>query len=155
MTDKATPGIIPEGFQTYTLGPYSTLIGPLMYRHRTDEKNRACCDVGLVLEERHIGGNNRGHGGLMLTLLDETMGMTAFLQRDKVPTVTVSMNSQFIGATIPGQFLYASARIIQITSTLAFIEGEAFCGDKLVGTASGVWKYLLRARDQRQANQSP
>lgn len=153
MTDKVTPEI-PEGFETRTLGPYSTLIGPLMYRNRTDEQGRPCCDVGLVLEDRHIGGNNRGHGGLMLTLLDETMGMTAFLQRGNAPTVTVSLSSHFIGALVPGQFVYARAKIIQITSTLAFIDGEAFSGDKRVGTASGVWKYLHSARLQRQARPS-
>ncbi|MEZ5507627.1 MAG: hypothetical protein R3F38_17360 [Gammaproteobacteria bacterium] len=52
-----------------------------------------------------------------------------------------------------GQFLYATAEIVQITSTLAFMEGKAFCGGKLIGTGSGVWKYLHSTRIQQQTQQ--
>lgn len=153
MSGNAIQESVPEGFEPNTIGPYSNLIGPLLYRRYTDEQGRQRGEVGLLLEPRHIGGNNRGHGGLLLTMLDEAMGMNAYLQRDSVPTVTVSMNSHFTGATIPGQFLYATAEIVQITSTLAFMEGKAFCGGKLVGTGSGVWKYLHSTRAQQQAQQ--
>ena len=144
--------LIPEGFVTGTIGPYSSLIGPLMYKRYTDDQGRPRGEVGLLLEARHIGGNGRGHGGLLLTLLDEAMGMNAYLQK-KVPTVTVSMTSNFIGATVPGQFLYATAEIVQLTSTLAFMEGKAYCGGKLVGTGNGVWKYLHSRHTQQQAQQ--
>lgn len=153
MSHTIAPETVPEGFVAGTIGPYSTLIGPLMYKRYVDEQGRKRGEVGILLEERHIGGNGRGHGGLLLTLLDEAMGMNAYLQKDRVPTVTVSMNTQFIGATIPGQFLYATAEIVQITSTLAFMEGKAFCGGKLIGTGSGVWKYLHSTRIQQQAQQ--
>lgn len=143
---------VPEGFEPNTIGPYSSLIGPLMYKRFTDEQGRLRGEVGLLLEPRHIGGNGRGHGGLLLTLLDEAMGMNAYLQKE-VPTVTVSMTSNFIGATVPGQFLYATAEIVQLTSTLAFMEGKAYCGGKLVGTGNGVWKYLHSRHTQQQAQQ--
>lgn len=146
MSDNIPQDSIPEGFIANNIGPYSSLIGPLLYRRFTDEQGRKRGEVGLLLEARHIGGNNRGHGGLLLTLLDEAMGMNAYLQKDKLPTVTVSMNTQFTGAMIPGQFIYATGEIVQITATLAFMEGKVFCGGKLVGTGSGVWKYLNARR---------
>ncbi len=152
MSRKVVQESVPEGFAAGTLGPYSNLIGPLMYKHYIDEQGRKRGEVGLLLEERHIGGNGRGHGGLLLTLLDEAMGMTAYLQKE-VPTVTVSLNSHFIGATLPGQFFYATAEIIQLTATMAFMEGKAFCGGKLVGTGSGVWKFLHSKRMDQQAQQ--
>ena len=151
MSDNIPPDSIPEGFIANTLGPYSSLIGPLLYRRFTDEQGRKRGEVGLLLEPRHIGGNNRGHGGLLMTLLDESMGMNAYLQKDRTPTVTVSMTTQFIGPMIPGQFLYATGEIIQLTSTMAFMEGKAFCGGKLVGTGHGVWKYLHSKRTQPAA----
>jgi acyl-coenzyme A thioesterase PaaI-like protein len=153
MSKTANQESVPEGFVPNTIGPYSNLIGPLLYKRDTDEQGRPRGTVGILLQEHHIGGNGRGHGGLLLTLLDEAMGMNAYLQKDSVPTVTVSMNTNFIGATVPGQFLYATGEIIQITSTLAFMEGKAFCGGKLVGTGSGVWKYLHSTRAQQQAQQ--
>jgi acyl-coenzyme A thioesterase PaaI-like protein len=152
MNANSEPELIPEGFVAGTIGPYSTLIGPLMYKRYTDEQGRKRGEVGLLLKEHHIGGNGRGHGGLMLTLLDEAMGMNAYLQKNQ-PTVTVSMNSHFIGPSLPGQFLYATGEIIQITSTLAFMEGTVYCGGKRVGTGSGVWKYLHSTRIQQQTQQ--
>ena len=152
MNHQVVQENVPEGFIAGTISPYSTLIGPLMYKRYVDEQGRNRGEVGLLLEERHIGGNGRGHGGLLLTLLDEAMGMNAYLQKE-VPTVTVSMTSNFTGATIPGQFLYATAEIVQLTSTMAFMEGKAYCGGKLVGTGSGVWKYLHSTRQQQQAQQ--
>ena len=152
MSHNVIQETVPEGF-TPGHGPYSQRIGPLLYKRYSDEQGRRRGMVGLLLEEHHIGGNGRGHGGLMLTLLDESMGMNAYLQKERVPTVTVSMNVNFIAATLPGQFLYATAEITQITSTLAFMEGKAFCGGKLVGSGSGVWKYLHSTRLQQQTQQ--
>lgn len=133
--------LIPEGFKPGK-GPYSTLIGPLLYKREIDADGHNIGWVGLLLREDHIGGNQRGHGGLLLTLLDEAMGMNAYLRRDGIPTVTISMQTQFLAPTIPGQFLMATASVNKITATMAFMEGKAWCGDTLVGVGSGVWKYL-------------
>ncbi|HVK99697.1 MAG TPA: PaaI family thioesterase [Dongiaceae bacterium] len=154
MTDSYSSDLIPEGFVPNNEGPYSNLIGPLLYKIEmgTDGHNKGT--VGLLLKDHHVGGNNRGHGGLLLTLLDEAMGMNAYFRKDNIPTVTVSMSVNFIAATLPGEFLYATADVTQATKSLAFVEGKAFCGGKLVGTANGVWKYLnSAAKSQQQAQQ--
>ena len=52
------------------------------------------------------------------------------------------MQTSFIAATEVGKFLMATATVTHTTSSLAFVEGKAWCGDTLVGTANGVWKYL-------------
>ena len=96
----------------------------------------------MLLEPRHVGGNNRGHGGLLMTILDEVMGMNACFHRDMQPCVTVSMQTQFFAPSIVGEFLMAEAEITHSTRTMAFVEGKAWCGDRLVGSASGTWKYL-------------
>ncbi len=147
-----TPQIeIPEGFRPGK-GPYSRHIGPLLYKREIDENGRKTGIVGVMLQEQHIGGNNRGHGGLLLTILDEAMGMNAALHRDSTPVVTVSMQTNFIAATLVGQFLYATATVSQTTTTMAFVEGKAWCGDTLVGTANGVWKYLKKPEKKPAAN---
>jgi len=138
--------IIPEGFTESGYAPFSTHIGPFVYKKETDSEGNVEGSVGVVMTDTHIGGNNRGHGGLMLTILDEAMGMTAALQKGGQPVVTLSMHSNFIAGTTPGQFLRATGTVTQTTATVAFVEGKAWCGDTLVGSASGVWKYL-RKRD--------
>lgn len=135
---------IPEGFKAGK-GPYSQLIGPLVYkRDEIGPDGSRIGWVGVMLKDHHIGGNNRGHGGLLLTILDEAMGMNAAINRDFTPVVTVSMTTSFLAATLPGHFLKATAKVTHSTKSLAFVEGQAWCGDTLVGTAHGVWKYLRK-----------
>lgn len=134
---------IPEGFKEGK-GPYSRHIGPLLYKREEKADGTVQGWVGLLLQAHHIGGNERGHGGLLLTILDEALGVNAAWHRDRTPVVTVSMQTNFIAATIPGEFLYATGYVSQSTSTMAFMEGKAWCGDRLVGTANGVWKYLRK-----------
>jgi uncharacterized protein (TIGR00369 family) len=133
---------IPPGFQDVGYSPYGRLIGPLYYKRESSSDGAVLGWVGIPLEERHIGGNQRGHGGLLLTILDEAMGMSAALARNDAPVVTVSLQTSFLAATLPGKFLQATAKVTHATKSLAFVEGQAWCGDTLVGTGNGVWKYL-------------
>lgn len=146
---------IPEGFKEGK-GPYSRLIGPLVYKRDEIAADGSRIGwVGVMLKDHHIGGNNRGHGGLLLTLLDEAMGMNAAINRDYTPVVTVSMTTSFLAATLPGNFLKATGRITHATKSLAFVEGQAWCGDTLVGTATGVWKYLRKPESPQDQAAAP
>ena len=133
---------IPEGFNQSGYAPYSDRCGPILYKRETREDGTLQGTVGVLLDEHHIGGNNRGHGGLLMTLLDEALGMNACFHRNMQPAVTVSMNTQFFAAMNIGQFLQATGKVTHSTASMAFMEGEAWCGDVLVGLATGVWKYL-------------
>lgn len=131
--------IVPEGFIADGPSPYSNHIGPFYYKR--EEKGPSW--VGIPLQDHHVGGNNRAHGGLLLTILDEAMGINAAFYRDRTPVVTVSLQTNFIGPMLNGNFLMATAEITHATKTMAFVEGKAWCGEELVGSASGVFKYLL------------
>lgn len=141
MTDQ-DKAIIPDGFAENGFSPYAKKVGPIMYKKEEHSDGPDTGWVGVALDDSHIGGNNRGHGGLLLTLLDEAMGMNAAFAGDYQPVVTLSMQTNFIAATTPGKFLKATAEVTHKTKSLAFVEGKAWCGDTLVGSASGVWKYL-------------
>ncbi|RLT99874.1 MAG: PaaI family thioesterase [Ketobacter sp.] len=133
---------IPEGFDGGGFAPYSDHCGPIRYKRETLEDGSIRGWAGVMLQEHHIGGNNRGHGGLLMTILDEALGMNACISRNMQPAVTVSMNTQFFAPMTAGQFLMAYGKVTHATTSMAFMEGEAWCGDILVGKASGVWKYL-------------
>ncbi len=137
-------GSIPEGFDRSGFAPYSDHCGPILYKRETLADGSLRGWAGVMLQDHHIGGNNRGHGGLLMTILDEALGMNACISRNMQPAVTVSMNTQFFAAMEAGQFLMAYGQVTHATTSMAFMEGEAWCGDALVGKASGVWKYLKR-----------
>lgn len=134
---------IPEGYEKGLYSPFATHIGPFYYKTETLPNGDKSGWVGIPLDDRHSGVKGRGHGGVLLTILDEAMGMAAAKQLEsKVPTVTVSLQTSFTGPTLMGQFLRAQGIVTRKTKTMAFVEGKAWCGDELVGTANGVWKYL-------------
>ena len=124
MTDT----LIPRGFDTTGIAPYSDLCGPLLYKYEKNTEGKTIGSVGLVLGAKHVGGNDRAHGGLLMTLLDEALGMNACLHRDLQPAVTVSMNTQFFAPMLIGQFLYATAIVTHSTRSLAFMQGQAQIG---------------------------
>ncbi|MCG8314541.1 MAG: PaaI family thioesterase [Pseudomonadales bacterium] len=133
---------IPEGFEKGSIAPFSNHIGPFYYKRAVSETGIQYGEVGIPLTDVHIGGNNRGHGGVLLTIFDEVMGMNAVLYRDGTPVVTVSLTTSFIAATKPGFFLRATATITDTTTSSAFVDAKAWCGETLVGSAHGVWRYL-------------
>lgn len=133
---------IPEGFDSSGFAAYSDHCGPILYKREQLEDGSIRGWAGVLLQEHHIGGNNRGHGGLLMTLLDEALGMNACISRNMQPAVTVSMNTQFYAPMAAGSFLQAYGKVTRSTRSMAFMAGEAWCGDVLVGSATGVWKYL-------------
>lgn len=136
---------IPEGFTVGEYGPYSQRCGPLMYKQECNEDGKIVEGwVGLLLQPHHVGGNNRGHGGLLMTILDEVMGMNACFHRDMQACVTVSMQTQFFAPLEIGEFIWAEAIVTHSTATMAFMEGKAWINGKLIGNANGTWKYIKR-----------
>ena len=95
--------------------------------------------VGLQLEETHTGGPSRGHGGVTMALLDETMGRAAS-EAVKALCVTISMTTNFCSSTKIGDFVIASARVTRRGKSIVFVDGELRdSNDKLVGSATGTW----------------
>ena len=135
-------GTIPEGFDSSGFAAYSDHCGPILYKRERMEDGSVRGWAGVLLQAHHIGGNNRGHGGLLMTILDEALGVNACISRDMQPAVTVSMNTQFFAPMVAGQFLQAYGEVTHASKSMAFMAGKAWCGDVLVGSANGVWKYL-------------
>ena len=103
-------GTIPEGFDSSGFAAYSDHCGPILYKRERMEDGSVRGWAGVLLQAHHIGGNNRGHGGLLMTILDEALGMNACISRDMQPAVTVSMNTQFSLPWWPANFCRPMAK---------------------------------------------
>ena len=55
---------------------------------------------------------------------------------------TISLELKFISAVKLGQELIGNTKIQKKTKTLVFLTTELIAEDKIVATASGVWKIL-------------
>ncbi|MCX7567280.1 PaaI family thioesterase [Sulfitobacter sp. F26169L] len=97
----------------------------------------------LDVTEHHLNRHGVLHGGIAATLLDNACGTTGSLTVDstgKAPFLTVSMNTQFLGAGLPGR-MTATGTVTGGGRRLLFISAELRHEDgTLVATATGVFK---------------
>lgn len=130
---------IPSNFiQIARQSPFSLHIGKL-YVPEDQTPDSKIVKVGLLLEEIHTGGPSRGHGGVTLTILDETMGRAAS-EASNALCVTVSMTTNFCASTKIGDFICASATVTRRGKSIVFVDGELRDSQgKLVGSATGTW----------------
>jgi uncharacterized protein (TIGR00369 family) len=95
---------------------------------------------GFVVEAKHLNFNNVLHGGMLSTLADQAMGMTALRANANKPHVTIELNVQFVGAVRLGEFVEAHCEIVRMTRAIIFMQCRLVVGTRVVGTATGVWK---------------
>lgn len=132
--DPAAAGWKPRHGQ----GPFTQLVGPIWGRRGGAEGSVH----GLLVEERHLNSRGVVHGGMLMALADHVLGWLVFEAVGGAPCVTVSMNSQFMGAVKPGDWLEMRGSVVRQTRSLVFVAGPMTVDGKTVFTAEGIWKIL-------------
>ncbi|MCY1287724.1 hypothetical protein D9M68_589770 [compost metagenome] len=101
--------------------------------------------IVLRVEREHLNGWNSAHGGLIMTLLDVAMALTAsYRDEQRRGVVTIEMKTNFLrsGGDI-GEVLEAFGSARHCTRSLAFCEAELRNSQgEAVATASGTFKYI-------------
>jgi uncharacterized protein (TIGR00369 family) len=95
---------------------------------------------GILVEAKHLNFANIVHGGVLATLADQAMGMTAFRANADKPHATIELNMQFIGAVRLGEFVEAHCEVVRLTRAIIFMQCKLVVGDRVVATATGIWK---------------
>jgi acyl-coenzyme A thioesterase PaaI-like protein len=70
------------------------------------------------------------------------MGMTAQRATGNKPHVTIEFNIQYIGAVKTGEFVESHCEVVRITRSIIFMRSILKVDDRVVASASGVWKIL-------------
>ncbi len=100
------------------------------------------CELRVDLDEAHLNAWEVAHGGVLMTLMDVAMAMSARSATQHGGGVaTIEMKTSFMR---PAQHqLRAVARLLHKTTTLAFCEASVFDDEgKLCATATATFKYL-------------
>ena len=136
MNDKSPT---PEIFEPATAGwdivdrmGFGHHVGPLW------RKGDGC--FGFAVAEKHINFNNVLHGGMLATLVDQAMGITALRATGSKKHATIELSVQFVGAIRLGEFVEANCEVVRLTRSIIFMRSKVTVGTRTVGTASGVWK---------------
>ena len=95
-----------------------------------------------TINENHLNAAGITHGGYLSALIDAGAGTAAHRASENAPCVTISLDLKFIGASKAGNEVIGFTRILKKTNTLVFLFCELKCNDKIITSASGIWKIL-------------
>ena len=94
------------------------------------------------INENHLNSAGITHGGYLSALIDSGAGTAAHRAADNAPCVTISLDLKFIGSSKIGDEIIGYTKILKKTNTLVFLFCELKCNNKIITSASGVWKIL-------------
>tara|TARA_B100000579_G_scaffold417939_1_gene415005 strand:+ start:21 stop:431 length:411 start_codon:yes stop_codon:yes gene_type:complete len=95
-----------------------------------------------TINKNHLNAAGIVHGGYLAALIDAGSGTAAHRVADKAPCVTISLDIKFIGASKIGDEIIGNTKILKKTNTLVFLFCELKSNNKIITSASGVWKIL-------------
>ena len=95
-----------------------------------------------TINENHLNAAGITHGGFIAAVVDAGAGTAAHRAADQNPCVTISLELKFISAIKLGQELYGITKIQKKTKSMVFLTCELTASNKIIATASGVWKIL-------------
>jgi len=95
-----------------------------------------------TIKENHLNAAGITHGGFIAAFVDAGAGSAAHKSADQNPCVTISLELKFISAVKLGQELIGKTKIQKRTKSMIFLTCKLTVEDKIVATASGIWKIL-------------
>ena len=97
-----------------------------------------------TISENHLNAAGIAHGGFIAAFVDAGAGSAAHRSADNNPCVTISLELKFISPVQLGQELIGKTKIQKKTKSLVFLTCELLAENKIIATASGVWKILRK-----------
>jgi uncharacterized protein (TIGR00369 family) len=129
---------IPTGYDRLEQTGYLGWLDGIWIRRHTDR-----AETILLPLEHHANPNGYVHGGVILSLLDFTLGVTAEValrQPSDMHPATVSLTTHFIGGASGRDLLHCAAEVLKQTRSFSFVEGRITSGGEVIATASAVFK---------------
>ena len=96
------------------------------------------------INKNHLNVAGITHGGYLSALIDAGAGTAAHRCSGNMPCVTISLDLKFIGSSKAGDEIIGKVKILKKTNTLVFLFCELKCNDKIITSASGIWKILTK-----------
>ena len=130
MSNKFDQISIKPGFMKHNGGVLFRTISETEYEFKT------------IINENHLNAAGITHGGYLSALIDAGAGTAAHRASGNAPCVTISLDLKFIGASKVDDVVTGFTRILKKTNTLVFLFCELKCNNKIITSASGIWKIL-------------
>ena len=95
-----------------------------------------------TINKNHLNAAGITHGGYLSSLVDAGAGTAAHRAAGNAPCVTISLELKFIGSSKEGDEILGHVKILKKTKTLVFLFCELKCNNKIITSATCVWKIL-------------
>ena len=95
-----------------------------------------------TINKNHLNAAGITHGGFIAAFVDAGAGTAAHRSADQNPCVTISLELKFISPVQLGQILHGKTKIQKKTKSMIFLTCEVTASNKIIATASGIWKIL-------------
>ena len=124
---------IQQGFMKHNGGVLFRNISDIEYQFKS------------TINKNHLNAAGITHGGYLSALVDAGAGTAAHRSADNAPCVTISLDLKFIGPSKIGDEIIGNVKILKKTKSLVFLFCELKCDDKIITSATGVWKILKKS----------
>ena len=132
-----SPDLEAQGWKPMRGGGFSTLVGPF-YAKREGDRWAYAFQSG----EQHENRQGAIHGGMLMTFADHALGVIAFEAAQRRKCVTMQLDTQFLSAGLPGDFLECRSEAVRAARSVIFMRGLISVGDRPVLSATGIWKVV-------------
>jgi len=130
MSDKFEQISIKPGFMKHN--------GGIMFRNISETEY----EFKTTINENHLNAAGITHGGFICSLVDAGAGTAAHRCAGQAPCVTISLDLKFIAATKIGDEIIGFTKILKKTKSMVFLICHLKSKDKIIASASGIWKIL-------------
>jgi len=118
--------------------PFEELVGPFYTRREMD----GSYTTGFRPSERNLNSSGNLHGGAIATFADYSLFMIACEAIQLRPSVTVTLNMEFMRAARAETLLTGRGDVLRTTKSLVFVRGVITCEDTTLVSLSGVIKLI-------------
>ena len=128
-----------KGFEQISLKPgFMKHNGGILFKNISESEYQ----FKTIITANHLNAAGITHGGFIAAFVDAGAGTAAHRSTGNSPCVTISLELKFISAVKLDQELIGNTKIQKKTRTMVFLTTELIAENKIVATASGVWKIL-------------
>tara|TARA_B100000989_G_scaffold11637_1_gene7980 strand:- start:226 stop:627 length:402 start_codon:yes stop_codon:yes gene_type:complete len=133
---------MPKDFQQISLKQgFMKHNGGVLFRNISDTE----FEFKSTINDNHLNAAGITHGGYLSALIDAGAGTAAHRSAESAPCVTISLDLKFIGSSKAGDEIIGYVKILKRTKTLVFLFCELRCNNKIITSASGIWKILKKS----------
>ena len=126
-------------FEQISLNPgFMKHNGGVLFRNISDTEY----EFKSTINKNHLNAAGITHGGYLSALIDAGAGTAAHRSAQNAPCVTISLDIKFIGTSKIGDEIIGNVKILKKTKTLVFLFCELKSDNKIITSASGIWKII-------------